>query len=201
MLCTPHYSSLFPTVHARARERLATFAPQLRSAGIPLETSLAAEIGTGYAVSAPLEELLDRTINGRFALVEVLPDTPPTALSAIRERFVDAGVRLVLGHPERCRAVHRRPDLLDPLQAEGVLLQVVASSLVGRWGKDVELAAWRLVDTGRADLLASDAHGASRRRPHLRQTCDLIEQRLGSNVVEELTLRCPALILNGEPAA
>lgn len=196
VVCTPHYSNLFPTVHAKAVEKHLALTPRLEAEGIPLETSLAAEIGPGFAASAPLEELLDRTIDRRFALVEVLSDTSASALLAIRKRLGDAGVRTILGHPERCRALHRRPALLDPLRDEGALLQVVAPSLIGRWGPDVEAAAWRLVDTGRADLLGSDSHGTSRRRPHLREACDLIDQRLGPEVVAELTERRPKLVLD-----
>ncbi len=77
------------------------------------------------------------------------------------------------------------------------MLQVVAPSLVGRWGPDTQTAAWRLVDTGRADLLGSDAHGARRRRPHVRAACRLIEERLGAAVVEELTEVKPRLVLDG----
>jgi protein-tyrosine phosphatase len=197
VLCTPHFSNLFPTVHADVVDRLHGLAPLLEAAGVRLELSVAAEIGPGFAASASLDELLERTIDGRFALVEVLADTTPTALVAIRERFAEAGVRLILGHPERCRALHRHPGILDRLREEGALLQVVAPSLLGRWGRNVEAAAWRLVDTGRADLLGSDAHGMKRRRPHLREACRLIERRLGGGVVAALTEHGPASVLDG----
>ena len=200
VLCTPHYSSLFPTRHAQAEERLRALRELLGSARLGLEISLAAEIGPGFAVTEPLEELLDRTIDRRFALVEVLGDTRPSALLAIRERLNVSGVKLVLAHPERCRAVQRRLGVLDPLRAEGALLQVVAPSLIGRWGPEAEATAWRLVDTGRADLLGSDAHGARRRRPHLREACDLVAARLGDGVAAELTERRPRLVMDGDGA-
>ena len=76
VLCTPHYSRLFPTSHAEAQERLCAFEPVLRDSGVELELSLAAEIGPGLAVAAPLEELLARTIDRRFAMIELLGDTP-----------------------------------------------------------------------------------------------------------------------------
>jgi protein-tyrosine phosphatase len=201
VLCTPHFSSLFPTAHADAVERVQALTPLLKSAGVQLDVSLAAEIGPGFAASAPLAELLDRTIDRRFALIEVLPDTSPTALLAIRERLGDAGVRIILAHPERCRALHRHPAAFDPMREDGVLLQIVAPSLLGRWGPHVEAAAWRLVDTGRADLLGSDAHGIKRRRPHLREACDLIERRLGGGVVAALTEHGPASVLDRATAA
>ena len=198
VVCTPHYSRLFPTSHAEAQERLRALEPVLRADHLELELFLAAEIGPGLAVSAPIEELLARTIDGRFAVIELLGDTSPTAVVTIAERFAEAGVRLVLAHPERCRAVQRHLAVLDPLRADGALLQVVAPSLLGRWGDEVQATAWHLVDTGRADLLGSDAHSTRRRRPHLSDACELIAERLGDGVVSELTERRPRLVLDGD---
>jgi protein-tyrosine phosphatase len=127
----------------------------------------------------------------------VLADSPPASLAAIFERLREAGLGTVFAHPERCRAVQRRPGILDSFRSDGALLQVVAPSLVGRWGPGTEAAAWRLVAPGRAALLASDAHGASRRRPHLAAACELIAERLGDAVVEELTEVKPRLVLDG----
>jgi protein-tyrosine phosphatase len=201
VLCTPHYSSLFPTSDRDASTRFRELNAQLASESIPLRTSLAAEIGPGFAASAPIEKVLARTVAGRFALIEVLSVTSPSALLAIRDRLADAGVKIILAHPERSRAVQRHPNVVDPLRADGALVQVVAPSLLGRWGSDVEVASWRLVDTGRADLLGSDAHGASRRRPHLREASELIEGRLGEGVVIELTERGPTTVLAGDADA
>jgi protein-tyrosine phosphatase len=196
VLCTPHFSGMFPTVHAEAVERLRSLQPLLEAAGIRLETSLAAEIGPAAAVSEPLDELLERSVERRFAIIEVLADSPPASLAAIAERLGAAGLRTVFAHPERNRAVQRKPGLLDPLRSDGALVQIVAPSLVGRWGPETDAAAWRLIDTGRADLLASDAHGAFRRRPHLRRACARIAERLGEDFVYELTESRPRLLLD-----
>jgi protein-tyrosine phosphatase len=197
VLCTPHYSRQFPTSHAHAVERLRELTSDLRSSALPLEVSLAAEIGPGYALSAPLEELAARAIAGRFLLVEVLPDSPDGFFAAALERVQSASLVPIFGHPERSRAVQRRPSLLDPFRREGALVQVVAPSLLGRWGRRAENAAWRIVDAGRADLLGSDAHGSRRRRVHLRETCELLTERLGPGVVSELTERKPERVVGG----
>ena len=199
IVCTPHYSAMFPTVHADAAERLARLQPVLQTAGVQVETSLAAELGPAAAVSASIEEIVERSIGGRYVLIEVLADSSPAALAALFERLADASLRTIFAHPERCRAVQRRPGVLDPLRNDGALVQVVAPSVVGRWGPAIEATAWRLLDTGRTDLLASDAHGAARRRPHFRAACALIEDRLGSAVVEELTERRPRDVVDGSP--
>ncbi len=197
VLCTPHFSAMFRTIHSESVERLRSLQPILEAASVQIDTSVAAEIGPAAAASAPMEQLVERSIAGRWAIVEVLADSSPASLAAIFERLRDAGVGTIFGHPERCRAVQRKPGILDPLRDDGAMLQLVAPSLVGRWGPETEAAAWRLVDTGRADILGSDAHGAKRRRPHLRAACKLIEDRLGAAVVEELTEAKPRLVLDG----
>lgn len=195
VLCTPHFSTIFPTVQSDAVARLNTLRPLLERAGLPLETCLAAEIGPETALSASLMDIRDRAVDGRFAIVEVVGDTPRPSLGAIVERLASAGLRTVFAHPERCRAVQRHVGILDPLRNEGAMVQIVAPSLVGRWGQEAQTAAWRLVDTGRADLLGSDAHGARRRRPYLRDAAELVRSRLGVPVAEALTVVNPRLIL------
>lgn len=196
VVCTPHFSGMFPTVHADAVTRLEALRHLLRSSGIELETSLAAEIGPEAAAAAPIAEIRRRSVDGRFAIVEVLGDTSFPSLAAIVERLAAANLRTVLAHPERSRAVQRRPAILDPLREEGAMIQVVAPSLLGRWGRAAEAAAWRLLDTGRADLLASDAHGARRRRPHFREAGELITTRLGEPAFDELTAVKPRVLLD-----
>jgi protein-tyrosine phosphatase len=201
VLCTPHYSRLFVTLHEDAVERRRALQARLDALGIALETAVAAEIGPELAVSEPLEEIRRRSVAGRFTLIELLPDSPAGFLPLIQDRLASSGLVPIYAHPERCRALQRNPGLLDGVRRDGALVQVVAPSLIGRWGSDVEAAAWRLVDTGRADLLGSDAHGSKRRRPHLREACVLIAERLGLELVVELTERRPARVLAGQATA
>lgn len=196
VLCTPHYSAQFPTRHAEAAERLEELRDELERAG--LTTALAAEVSPGHAVSAPLEELRSRAIGGRWVLVEVLRDTPTAFFDAVFERLAEISLTPVFGHPERCRAVQRSRRLADRILHDGGVLQVVAPSLIGRFGDDAAAAGWRLVDTGRAALLASDAHGTRRRSCHLGDARRLVAGRLGEPAAAELTEHAPARLLAGE---
>jgi protein-tyrosine phosphatase len=196
VLCTPHYSSYFPTDHADAGRRLAALEDVLRDTG--LATSLAAEISPGHAVSEPVEELAARSVAGRYVVVEALHDTPAAFFEALFERLEPAGLLPVVAHPERCRALQRSSSLVDWIRRRGGVLQVVAPSLLGRFGQGAAEAGWRLVDTGRASLLASDAHGTKRRSVRLREATELIRRRLGDAFAADLTERHPALVLAGE---
>lgn len=202
-LCTPHYSRLFPTSHADASERLAELRVALVDAAVPLETALAAEIGPHLAVSEPMDELRRRSVAGRYLLVEVLADSPPGLFMIVTERLSEAGLVPIFGHPERSRAVHRHPTLIEDARGEGALVQVVTPSLLGRWGRGVASAAWGLVAAGWVDLLGSDAHGTRSRGVHLAEAAELVADRVGREAANELTERRPALVVRGlssEPA-
>lgn len=197
VVCTPHYARMFPFAWESAVERFASLASALEASGTHFDLTLAAEIHPALAVSAPLDELRRRSIAGRFAVVEVLHDSPAPFFASASAWLAEAGLLPIFAHPERCRAVQRHIGLIDEARHHGALIQVVAPSLIGRWGDDVTGAAWRLVDTGRTDLLGSDAHGVRRRRVHLRQAADLIEAKVGPSVVDLLLEQNPRRILSG----
>jgi protein-tyrosine phosphatase len=194
VVCTPHYSRRFPTSHEVAREQLHRLEHRLRAAGLSIALSLAAEISPGYAVSQPGEELKQRSLGGRFVLVELLPDTPAVFLETALEHLLPLDLKPVFAHPERCAALQSAPRLLGDARAGGALVQIVASSLAGRWGSRIALSAWDLLDAGVIDLLASDSHKA-RSPGNLQRAVELVRDRYGADALEELVERRPAQML------
>ncbi|HYZ18052.1 MAG TPA: CpsB/CapC family capsule biosynthesis tyrosine phosphatase [Gaiellaceae bacterium] len=195
VLCTPHYSRAFPTRHADAVGRLTALREALAEASVGLRIELGAEIAPSLAVSAPLEELETRAVAGRYLVVEVIPDTPVGFFAAVADRLAPTGLVPIFAHPERCRAVQRHPTLLESVRDRGALVQVVAPSLIRRWGRGVASAAWGLLGAGWVDLIGSDAHGVRRRGVHLREAVELVEKRFGADVVRDLVRRNPARVL------
>lgn len=194
-LCTPHYSRAFPTDHTEATERFTALRRALAEAAIPLQVRLAAEVGPGFAVTSPLAELTARSISGRYLIIEVLPDSPAGLFEAVGERLAEVGLTPIFAHPERCRAVHRHPTLMEEARERGALVQVVAPSLIRRWGRSVATAAWNLLGAGWVDLLGSDAHGVRRRRVHLAEAVGLIEARFGAELAQNLVVRNPSRVV------
>lgn len=195
VLCTPHYSRMFPTRHADAVEQFTALRRALAEASSPLEIELGAEVGPALAVSIPLDELRARSVGGRYLVVEVLPNSPGGFFDAVADRLEEAGLVPIFAHPERCRAVQRHPTLVEAARDRGALVQIVAPSLVRRWGRGVASSAWGLLGAGWVDLLGSDAHGARRRGVHLAEAVELVEKRFGAKVARDLVQRNPARVV------
>ena len=128
-------------------------------------------------------------------LVELEPDTPAAFLETAVERLAGERLSAVFAYPERCRSVREQPRLLEEARAAGALVQIVAPSLTGRWGKDVGVAAWKLLDAGVVDVLGSDSHRPSRTATHLEVASRLIEERYVGDVLAGLTERVPSRLV------
>jgi protein-tyrosine phosphatase len=102
----------------------------------------------------------------------------------------------IFAHPERCRGLRSDHEPLDDARAEGALVQVVATSLVGRWGSGIEAGAWRLIATERVDLIGSDAHHGGHRGALL-DAAELVADRFGERARRELTEARPGLAVRG----
>jgi len=198
VLCTPHFSRLFPTSVDVARERLLELRAELFGHGIRLKLGLAAEVSPGLTVTASSADLVARSVGG-FLLVELEPDTPVDFLSLALGELAETNLRPIFAHPERCRAIRSRPRLLEEARAAGALVQVVAPSLIGRWGGEAATSAWRLLDAGCVDLLASDAHRARREGTHIARAAALVEERFGREALLGLTERAPSALLGRSP--
>lgn len=196
VVCTPHLSRRYPVERAQATTALQALTADLDQEGIVLRLHLAAEVTPERVMQDGVARLQFRAIAGRFLLVEVIQPTPIATLELVQATLARYRLTPVFGHPERCRAVQRQPEALRALRDGGALVQIVAPSLLGRWGQEASTTAWKLIDQGLVDLLASDAHGFLRRRPHLREAADLVARRFGDDARAALTERTPRRLLD-----
>ena len=199
-VCTPHFSRRYPTPHRVARDRLAELDGLLLEAAIRVSLAVAAEVSPTLAVSSPARELVARSIGGRFLLVELERDTPAVFLDTALDQLAPMGLRPVFAHPERCRALRGRPRVLEEARAGGAVVQIVAPSLTGRWGDEIALAAWRLLDAGVVDLLGSDSHRPSPSLTHLERAAALVDERHGPEALRNLVELRPAEVVGGVAA-
>jgi protein-tyrosine phosphatase len=151
----------------------------LAAAGFGLTLELGFEL-------TPSEALLDEDL-ARYALAgldipTLLVEVPFSGglrlFDAVCERAERDGFRLVIAHPERAESVLESPPRVGEIAAPGRLLQVNATSLLGRHGPASERLGWSLLERGVATLVASDGHRATR-PPYLDETYALAQARMG----------------------
>jgi len=174
LYATPHVWPDLPLTDSREADVRRAFA-QMRAA-VPLELRLGWELTPTRALLGddPRRYVLEGTDR---VLVEVPFLGPADVFLALVELIESANLQPLVAHPERTEAVLDRPTLADELAERGCLLQVNATSLLGRHGDDAADLGWDLLERGVATIVASDGHRPTR-PPHLDAAYTLAAHRL-----------------------
>ncbi len=177
LFATPH---VWPELQLPPRRE-----EDIRAAYERIRPEAGLELRLGYELT-PDRRLLDEdphrfVLEGTDAVLMEVPFVGPADLLVdLAEHTEAAGLRPVIAHPERTESVLDRPALADELAERGWLLQVNATSLLGRHGDDPADLAWDLLERGVAAIVASDGHRPTR-PPHLDDAYELAVRRIGED--------------------
>jgi protein-tyrosine phosphatase len=197
-VATPHVSREYPGNTAeRIAEGVAQVNEALQREGVPLEVLTGAEVaGTRVGELSDDELTALRLGGGPYLLLESPLSPTATGFEAVAAALAVRGHRILLAHPERCPAFQRDPGAYARLVDQGMLGQVTAGALVGRFGRHVQAFGHRLLREGLAHDVASDAHSVDKRPPSIR--AELEEAGYGAQA-DWLGRDVPRAVLSGEP--
>lgn len=144
--------------------------------------------------------LLDGTAlpypGGRAALIEFHGFEFPKALAARLFDLRQKGLLPVIAHPERYRCFWRRTEELERLVDAGCALLLDTAALVGKYGREPQRAAERLLELELYHAACSDAH-----RPSDAEAVALgmarIEDLYGPEELDFLFREGPSALLEG----
>jgi len=145
--------------------------------------------------------------DGRKWLLLELPEGPMMDIGQLLADLKRSGTQVVLTHPERYLwSEQEMKGMLMWRRSHGMLVQVTAGSLMGAFGPRAEHLAWRWLETGIADIVASDAHGVQKRPPLLAAAWKAISLRLGPSIAARTMCVTPGRVVEagvtrGTPAA
>lgn len=182
LFATPH---VWPTLSLSAereeevRAAHAEMAPEAELFGLDLQLgfeltprpALLDEDPTRYRLGRTSAVLMEVPFHGSLDLAERLA-----------EHIEAAGLTPIIAHPERSEAVGEDPVRAGSFHERGWLLQINATSILGYHGSEVEASAWKLIDAGHADLVASDGHRLAR-PPQLDEAYRAVQARLGEGAI------------------
>jgi protein-tyrosine phosphatase len=167
-------------------------------------------LGLGQEIWAPdaaavrrIARRPDVGLSGRFLLVEFGFELQGKHNDVVRE-VLDAGRQIVIAHPERYFYLpgHDPLDVMRGWQEMGALLQVNVGSLTGHYNRSTpgsERLAWRMVELGMIDVLASDHHGPRREGVSPREALEALIARGELALAERAMAEVPGLIARNEP--
>ncbi len=159
VVATPHINeSYYPNTPAELKEKFEQLQAEVNSEGIRVELELAAEYQTDALFRKQLDSDNLLSFHGNRILIELPFFQPPLDW---KQYFFDLqmkGYIPVLAHAERYLYWRKELEKFDNLQDRGVELQLNLSSLIGKYGPEVQSLAEELIQRDAFRWVATDAH-------------------------------------------
>ena len=137
------------------------------------------------------------TLNGGDCLLLELPDlVMPQIVGPAITALNDAGLRVIIAHPERNPYIQYHLPYAQTLVDSGCYLQLTARSLVGGFGPAAASTATQILKRRLAHFIASDAHGIAKRKPGLAEAFESVAKSYGETAAHTLTVSNPEAVLS-----
>lgn len=171
ILLTPHYRDRF---RQNTPEQLANAYEQLREAVAAELPEMQLFLGNEAHYEAELPELFDagRVLplnQSRYVLLEFRTGAFRSRIVSGISELVRYGYTPIIAHAERYEAFRKDKSTVDAALDMGALIQLNASSIMGKHGFAIKHFCHRLLKQGKVHFIASDAHDAQYRSPLLQQ--------------------------------
>lgn len=201
MACTPHFMpGVYDTTASMLDDAIARLSQSLTEHSVPLKLVRGGDVHVSPDLPEKLENRTVPTIGqSRYFLFEPPHHVAPPNLVKLCKQLLEVGYVPILTHPERLTWIEKRYDLVCELDEMGVPQQLTAKSVTGDFGKRPKYWSDRMLDEGRVDLIASDAHNITSRPPGLARAFDKVGERLGEETAERMFLANPELVLQDRP--
>ena len=199
--CTPHIlPGLYHNTGPQIREAVAGLRQRLDEAGIPLKLVSGADNHIVPDFVAGLKEGRLLTLGDTsYVLVEPPHHVAPARLEDLFFNILLGGYIPILTHPERLTWIESKYDLMVRFAENGVLMQITAGSITGRFGRRPRHWGQRMLAEGLVHILATNSHNMTSRPPDLAKGFREAERLVGAEEARHLVVTRPLGILKNKP--
>src|SRR3954470_18072872 len=167
--CTPHVWPNLPGLSAESIPKLtAELQLLLDAAGVPLRLIPGGELNLRPDLrSVDPERIVTYGMAGQFCLFDLWAEELPEYFVPSVRWLQSLGLKVILAHPERMRAVQLEPELADLFAEIGLLLQGNLQCFSDPVGSATRTTAERYLREDRYFMLGSDLHQLKTLEPRM----------------------------------
>ena len=200
MINTSHYNPNFDYIMGeRLVDNLNKLNDKLKEENIDIEVLIGNEL---YYSDDLLEDMDKKEFyslnNSKYILLEFSPTMFPKNLSEVVYELKIRGYIPILAHAERYKEVQENPKLIKDIIEEGALIQVNASSVLGKGPSSSNKTCEMFLRHNKVHFIATDAHGCDRRRPLMKEAYKYISNTYGEVRADRLFLKNQNSVINNE---
>jgi len=199
MVATPHIlaENDYTIVEEKIIKNYVELKSRLKENNINVKIYLACEIYVQPDMS--LDHQISTFNNNKTYFLAEMPMTEiPRFVAEKFFNFIMDGKIPIIAHPERNLGFQNRYDLAYEFVQRGALMQINASSLLGKYGNKARETAFSFISHNLAHFVASDGHNTERRTIRLKESYDLIASNYGELKARTLFFENPKIAVQGQ---
>jgi len=137
--------------------------------------------------------------DGPYVLIEFPHYVVPVGSERVFFELMTNNFKPVIAHPERNRTLMAEPQRFYAMVESGVLGQMDAGSITGKFGSQTQKAARLMLEHGLIHFIASDCHNMRNRLPGLSKATSEVASLVGIEVANSISTDNPSAVVNGQP--
>ena len=193
IVATPHLNEKLYDPNEISR-RVSWLNHLLRTDNIPVLIMAGADVSVMFKPG----QMEGFTINTTdYVLVEFPHNHLPRNADEILLQFVVNGFKPIITHPERNPSISAQPHLLNQILGDNIYVQITSGSLTGEFGREAQQCAEHLLRAGLVDVIATDAHSTTYRKPKLASGMQAAEAIVGLEMAKRMVFGNPLKIISG----
>jgi protein-tyrosine phosphatase len=196
IVTTPHHNDFHHEPVSVVKAAFNAVVEALKAARVPVTLYPGMELRIDPDLPAQLKDGRALPLaNSKYILLEFPFDGIPFfAEDIIFQLRLDDWVP-ILAHCERIYDIQQKPRRIEKYIAIGCMVQVNSNSISGELGRQSRDVALELLNLGFVDIIASDAHSATRRIPDFTAALAIVTKIIGFEAARRLVKETPAEIL------
>ena len=200
IILTPHHKPMHHNVSPQHNEVYKDrLQQQADSLGIKVKLYSGNEIYYSDETQTELEQGKICTLAGSdYVLVEFHPTNPYKAIHNAIYQGQAAGFIPIIAHVERYSDIVSHPAYVEELVDMGCLIQVNASSIMGKYGFGIKLFVKKLLKNRLVHFVATDAHDTQKRAPELLECRNYVDRKYGESYGKRIFYDNPVAVLKNE---
>ncbi|RZB29824.1 MAG: protein-tyrosine phosphatase [Desulfobacteraceae bacterium Eth-SRB1] len=172
----------------------------LKAKNIPLTILPGAEIVMDPDILSLIQKGVLLTINdcGSHIFLELTDYFPKEQIENFIKNLTANNMIPIIAHPERNMTIQRNVTILSRFVKAGALSQITAMSITGGFGTCAQKTSKKILESGLAHIIATDAHSSTWRPPILSNGVRAAKEIIGEDNAFKMVTKTPKLIIQRE---
>lgn len=184
IICTPHYKvGMFDATYEQCYKNFNILSNEVRKRNLPVNLYLGREVYYKKSIDYLFNNKEQFSINNTNTILLEFSYTIDPDIEEVLYQLRRKGIKVIIAHIERYNYINNIEEVIG-FKSMGALIQVNASTIIGKSGRKQKRRILKLIKLGLVDFISSDIHYS--RVNYMKEAYEIINKKFGKIIADKL---------------